>query len=67
MCPHDYTEFRRFTCSNGSIQVREICTACGANVRGVNHVPHAEAVARTGLPVAELPPLREEETTPLFD
>lgn len=40
-CPHERVEFRKGYCSNGAVQVREVCVGCGANVRGSGvNLPH---------------------------
>jgi hypothetical protein len=55
-CRHFWTDYYRITIVDGRCQIRELCVACGKNVRGGGiNVPFAEAVRRTGRPVAQLP------------
>lgn len=66
-CKHDRTQLMKLVCSNGAIQVREICLACGGNARGAGiNVPHSE-VANIG----ELPSLdrlrSEDQQRSLFE
>lgn len=56
-CKHLETQFMKVICSNGAIQVREICKACGVNVRGAGgrcggfNVPHREVPNLGVLPI----------------
>lgn len=51
-CKHLDARFMKVICSNGAVQVREICEACGANVRGPGvNVPHREVSNLAALPV----------------
>jgi hypothetical protein len=70
-CRHLRRAFFRRICSNGAVQVRELCLDCGTNVRGAGiNVAHAEAVSATGAPVSMLPEMpvgRGQDTPSLFD
>lgn len=69
MCHHLRKQFFKYLCSNGAVQVRELCLDCGGNVRGVAiNVPHAEVIALGHAPES-LPELKaKEDAMPsLFD
>jgi 5-methylcytosine-specific restriction endonuclease McrA len=59
-CGITTSELRRFTCSNGTFQVRRQCTACGSGIG--NPIPHYQVDDIKRLPAWDTAPADREKT-----